>query len=349
MCRRKHKAPFSLPFLLLWLTPECNLQCKMCGNSWRNQIFNENKLLSFNDWISVIDSAKKLNTKVISITGGEPLLFPKIFEILNYINKSGISANLCTNGTLLTENNIIQLTKAKVKSFSISLDAPNAKLHNFIRGDDCFDKIISGLQKLKYAIPTANISINFVINHLNYKKMVEMIQFGKELGVNKINFAPIHKNLQHKYKPDNEFQNLYFNKEDIFELTQELQKLKVAAKKAKMRISSTRFLDGISDFYTKINRQQKCYAGYVSCSIDSWGNVSPCADINGTESIHNKSLELIWKSDEFRKLRGKVNNCNKPCWHTTDTELAIRCTINGLLSELPNVLKDYALYIKGRK
>ena len=179
--------------------------------------------------------------------------------------------------------------------------------------------------------------------------MTEMVYFGKDLGVNKINFAPIHKNLQHKFKPDDEFTELFFRREDLPELSKELKRLKEVAKKSKMRISSSKFIDGIPRFYCEDSHWHKCYAGYVSCTVNPWGYVSPCADIDGSENIHDKSLDLIWTSDEFRKSREEVNNCNKPCWHTTDTELAIRCTINGLLSELPNVIKDYVLYIKGRK
>lgn len=342
--RAMRTAPKSLPILLLWITDTCNLRCRMCGDRWRAHVSKEKPLLSTDEWLSVIDSAQRLNTMIVSLTGGEPLLHPDLFYILDYIRKTPIASHICTNGALLTESNVAKLAKTEVGSISVSLDSNEPSTHNSLRGRDCFNEVVTGIRCLRKRMPGTKININFLVCRLNFRKMAHMVRFGKELGVDQVNFAPIHTNLQHKYKPESDFRDLIFEKEDIPALSEELAKLRAAARTVGMRISSSSFLDGIPRFYAESSRWHTCFAGYVCCGVSPWGDVSPCADLDSKENVRHNPLHMIWRSNSFQQLRGKIDICNRQCWDTTHSELAIRCTLCGILRELPSVLKDLAVY-----
>jgi len=193
-------------------------------------------------------------------------------------------------------------------------------------------------------MPQAKININFVICRTNFREMADMVRFGKELEVDQISLAPVHTNLQHKCKPLDDFSDLIPKEEDMPELRREIAKLKQAARAAGMRISSSQFLDGIPRFFTELSHWHTCFAGYISCAVSPWGDVSPCSDLDSNLNVRNRPLHEIWRSEEFEWMRENVHMCERHCWDTTNTEMAIRCSMKGLLKELPRILKDFSLY-----
>jgi len=358
--RKKQIPPKTLPILLLWIYDKCNLYCKMCdqwkGNGIKSQmsyspkicdqwkVKNSRDILNTEELLTILDSAKKLNTRIVSITGGEPLLRHDIFDILNAISKRGFASHLCTNGTLLNNNTALNLAKTNLKSISISIDSINSNTHNFIRGCNCFHKTITGVRLIRKIIPNLRININFLICRLNYKEMPEMINMAKELNVDKVSFAPIHTNLQHKNKSKESFGDLLFHDNDNEELQRQIEKTKIISKQKKILISSNKFLRGIYDFYKKSPPYHKCYAGYSCCAISPWGDVSPCVDMETTNNIRNLPLDIIWNSHNFHNLRKDVENCKQHCWDTTNAEISIRFNVKELFQEFSINVRDLIKY-----
>ena len=342
-CRGTGRAPGRLTFLLLWITDACNLRCRMCGDRWRTETVEGPASLALDDWRAVVDSARRLRTKVVSVTGGEPLLHPGVFEILGWIRDAGIVCNLCTNGSLLTSDRVGRLVETGIRSTSVSLDGTDPQTHNGLRGTDCFDATCDGIRRLREAMPRLQITINFTLSRVNFRQMSGMVLLGKELGVDKINLAPVHLNLQHQYRPEDDFEDLVFKADDIPALEEELSRARQAARHASMRISSAPFMAGIPRFCAG-ERWHVCYAGYVACAVSPWGSVSPCANFESDINVRDMPLHEIWRSDAFRRLRGKADLCDDPCWDTTNAEMAIRCSVPGVLREFPQLVKDLRVY-----
>jgi len=315
----------------------------MC-DQWKTDNSNSQELTT-KEWHSVIDSAAKMNSLSISITGGEPLLRPDIFHILESIHQKGISSHLCTNGSLLNNKTVEKLKESPPHSISISLDSNQAEIHNELRGKDCFNSAVNGIRLLKKHVPKIKIGINFLVNKKNFKNMDKMVLFAESLGVERLNIQMIHTNLQHKNKPLESFKGFLFAKEDIQQLRLEITKFMRAISKTNLKTLSKTYIRGIPKMLNKNNKRFSCYAGYVSCSIDPFGRVSPCEEIDGVESVRDKQLEDIWKSPSFQELRKRVHSCTSNCWDTTHTELNVRCSIKGLFSEFRQILNDMDYYL----
>ena len=343
-CKRLCSVTKSIPFVFLWVTNQCNLQCKMC-DQWKVEGSNSQELTT-KEWHTVIDSAAKMNTLSISITGGEPLLRPDIFQIIGRINKNKISCHLCTNGSLLDNKIVEKLKESPPHSISISLDSNEAEIHNEIRGKDCFNRVVNGIQLLKKHAPKIKIGINFLVNKKNFKNMDKMVLFAESLGVDRLNVQMIHTNLQHKNKSLESFKDLLFSKEDMPQLRLEIIKFREAISRTNLKTLSKTYIKGIPKVFNKNRGGFPCYAGYISCAIDPFGRVSPCEDIEGAESVRDRPLEHIWKSPSFQELRKKVHSCTGSCWDTTHTELNIRCSIIGLVQEFGEIIKDINYYLK---
>lgn len=350
LSRFLRRSPRTLPIILLWVIDRCNLRCRMCGDQWRADQQVLRQTLSLRDIEGIVQAAVRLRTMIISITGGEPLLHPDIYHILNLIRDAGIAAHMCTNGTLLTDERVKKLAQTSLKSVSISIDSSRAALHDKLRGrEGAFDQTVAGIVRLRAAMPELRINVNCTISKVNVGTIVELVSLVKDLGCDKISFAPIHTNLQHKHKPKSQFEGMIFQPDELKNLQTVLANVLSQARKLGIGTSSPSFLRGIARSYVEPMCWHTCYAGYASCAISPWGAVSPCVDMDSSLNVGSVPLDSIWCSPEFQSLREKVDSCRNPCWDTTNTEIAIRFSTAGILSGAKAMIKDLAHYQRSRK
>lgn len=95
----------------------CNLACAYC-----------NEYDNFSDPVPVeeikrrLDKLADLGTSVITISGGEPMMHPQIYEIIAHIRERGMIAGLITNGFYLTPEKIQKLNDCGLEYLQISID-----------------------------------------------------------------------------------------------------------------------------------------------------------------------------------------------------------------------------------
>lgn len=125
----------------------------------------------------------------ISLTGGEPISYKYLFDLLTYIKerKSETRLFLLTNGTLINDEIIKKLKKINITGVQISLDGYNALTHDTIRGKGNFDKAIEAIKKLK-----ANkiyTSVHCVIMESNINDIEKYVQLCSELNIDRLTFS----------------------------------------------------------------------------------------------------------------------------------------------------------------
>ena len=137
---RKPVAP-----VVIWnLIRRCNLTCKHCYTTSADIDFpNE---LSTETIYKVIDDLKAFKVPVLILSGGEPLLHPDIFKISQRAKDQGFYVALSSNGTLITENNIQQITDIGYQYVGVSLDGIGATHDAFRQQVGSFDASIKGIQ-----------------------------------------------------------------------------------------------------------------------------------------------------------------------------------------------------------
>ena len=122
--------------LVLMLEPlhACNLKCSGCGRI-REYADTLGQRLSVDECLHAV---KECDAPIVSICGGEPLLYPEIVELTDKILRLGKHIYLCTNGVLLEErlDSFVQLAKKnrRVKSrlyWNVHLDGTE-KVHDAI-------------------------------------------------------------------------------------------------------------------------------------------------------------------------------------------------------------------------
>lgn len=113
----------------IFVTLDCNARCHFCSNG----LFTKKKGdLTFEKYIEIIDECAKLNVPVVCLIGGEPLLYNRLNELIQRINKHGMISMISTNGSLLTENKIKELKMRGLSSIAISLHSMNEAAHDAV-------------------------------------------------------------------------------------------------------------------------------------------------------------------------------------------------------------------------
>ena len=188
-----------LQWLEVYITNNCNLHCIAC-ESLGKRYYEPHNELSDEEFISIIKDAISLGVKKISIFGGgEALTRPRLIEkLITLIKKNNVYSSLQTNGTLFTEEIIRKAVEYNFDEISISIDGPDAKTHDFLRGKKgSFDLIIKNLKRFsywknKYDSFFPKIIITPVLTSKNFDKLDKMVLLAKEHGIFDIKLGVLH-------------------------------------------------------------------------------------------------------------------------------------------------------------
>jgi len=78
----------------------CNLRCPFC---YANAGIKRDGEMTFDEIVQVIKQAKSAGAKTITVLGGEPLIYSRIRELIDFINDNGLTTLMFTNGTVVTQ------------------------------------------------------------------------------------------------------------------------------------------------------------------------------------------------------------------------------------------------------
>ncbi len=168
----------------LFVPNVCNAKCSFCyvEPGFSKHAVLTKSLLDKTD--SFIKSCKKIGFNEFRVTGGEPLLFQNISELISIFKSNDVSYTLLTNGMNL-EQSLISFQEYQPKKITISY--LSKKYHENIFGvkfnTDILDENISELCKRKI-----NLTVSVLLLHENRSEIFSHIQHLINLGVKSIKF-----------------------------------------------------------------------------------------------------------------------------------------------------------------
>ena len=179
--------------LRISVTDRCNMQCTYCMPQGKVQWFKEENVLDYGEITRFASIMTDLGIERIRLTGGEPLLRPKLENLIISLSKrdSIKTISMTTNGLLLVDK-VKQLRDAGLGSVNISLDSFREDRFKAITGTDNFKKVIDAIQAADDA--GLKIKINTVIiRGWNEDEIVDFANFARDTGyvVRFIEFMPL--------------------------------------------------------------------------------------------------------------------------------------------------------------
>lgn len=153
-----------------------------------------NKLLRFDEILQFLSVAVPLGINKIRLTGGEPLLRPRLTELIAKISEMNAIRDvaLTTNAVLLAEN-ARPLYDSGLRRLNIHLDTLDRERFRRISRRDDLPKVLNGIDAALNA-GYDTIKINAVaIKGLNEPDIIPLVQFGRERGIEVrfIEFMPL--------------------------------------------------------------------------------------------------------------------------------------------------------------
>ena len=154
--------------LRLVLTTECNYKCKYCFTEGEKD--KEKRFLDIEDLKKILLISKEFGITNIKLTGGEPLLYPDIEELLKYIREIQIPyVDMTTNISCLNKKNIDMLNKYNVNALTLSLNTLDEKKYKYLSDFENYDIVIKNLNSV-IATFNGKLRINCIIFDYGYKK-----------------------------------------------------------------------------------------------------------------------------------------------------------------------------------
>ena len=163
--------------LQLCLTDFCQLKCKHCYFGE----YDRQREMSIDEVFTPLSSG-------LNLSGGEPLMHSKIEKIIKLIAPKFENVKFLSNGISYSKK-VCQILKNSSKKlvYQISLDGMKDS-HELIRGRNTFDKTVENIKQLKKDFPELFLQISFNSNNINYRDIVSLTKFSKELGADMIFF-----------------------------------------------------------------------------------------------------------------------------------------------------------------
>lgn len=102
----------------LIITRRCNLACGYC-----NEYDHTSKPVPYETLVRYIDHAvDELGVTIMDFLGGEPLLHPRVVDLVRHARARGCWVNIITNGFLLSADLVDRLNDAGLDSMAVSID-----------------------------------------------------------------------------------------------------------------------------------------------------------------------------------------------------------------------------------
>ncbi len=178
----KHTHNSRLLLVFYETTTACELNCIHCrANASLERAENELSTAEAKDLILEISNIEGVFPMLI-FTGGNPMLRPDLFELMEYARENRVAFSLSPAVTdRLDDTALEKIRKEGVSSISISLDGSNSKIHNGIRRYDSFDRTVELIRRaMSMGI---NVQVNTTVMKQNVMDLPEILSLLVDLKV----------------------------------------------------------------------------------------------------------------------------------------------------------------------
>jgi MoaA/NifB/PqqE/SkfB family radical SAM enzyme len=190
--------------IIVDVTEVCNLACVHCPHpDFKKSKHYAARYLEVelnNRMVDEVRAHSQGSAKYIRYTSnGEPLVHPKIYDMLDYaVKNSGVAVVLTTNGTILNEKRVAKLFASGLHLIDVSIDAYNAETYAKIRvnGDlEVTRKNVNRMLEIKRSIGAATrIVVSFVEQPENAKEAASFEDYWKTQGADYVVVRRLHSN-----------------------------------------------------------------------------------------------------------------------------------------------------------
>ena len=273
--------------------------------------------MSMERFKAVLAELGALGTRKIHISGGEPLLRPEIPALVAHATSLGMRVTMTTNGTLVDKALAKELVQAGLRGVNISIDSPNRKMHEKIRGvAGAFKSTLRAVELFRRYKHKGKLTIriNTVVSRSNFASLAPLPDLAHALGADGINLIPV---------DDHCGEILSMRKKDIALFNSEIAP-QIAARALELGLivsDEEAFPFGQSEAEVRMGRagryalgyydQNPCYAPWTHSLIDFNGHVYVCCMTRERTpplgDLTKQTFTEIWEGLPYRQMRLRMH------------------------------------------
>lgn len=181
--------------LVVDLTYRCNSPCRYCR--WGNPKTEGRRDLPLDSVLLPAETLRTLGTTRVVFSGGEPLLYPHLDDVLRYYARHVESRVVITNGLLLGDDRRRKLRSAGANGFAFSIDTTMPHLYFATRGwrGEQLSRVLANVQRTAEDAHAEGmeLGINAVVSRptANWASVGALLAFGSSINVVRVKFQPV--------------------------------------------------------------------------------------------------------------------------------------------------------------
>jgi MoaA/NifB/PqqE/SkfB family radical SAM enzyme len=177
--------PARLRLLVIAVADRCDQRCVHC-QVWQGASAPP---LTLDQRLRVVDDALAAGLEEALLTGGEPLLSADVWPVAARLRAGGVRVMLATNGMLL--GRYAGEASRLFDEVYVSLDGPNAAVHDAQRGVAAFARVAKGIACLRAAAPSLPVVARCVLHSDTIDAFLATIEAARGLGCDHVSFLPV--------------------------------------------------------------------------------------------------------------------------------------------------------------
>jgi len=170
-----HSANARKPIVVWNITRTCNLRCVHCySDSMAMKYPGE---LDWEQMQSVVADLSAYQIPSLLFSGGEPMIHPRFFDLVDLASTAGLKLTISTNGTLIDEVKAARLKGANVAYVGISLDGIGEIHDQFRRKEGAFDAAVRGFRHCHEAGQKTGLRLTLTRHNVeNIEQILDFIE-----------------------------------------------------------------------------------------------------------------------------------------------------------------------------
>jgi MoaA/NifB/PqqE/SkfB family radical SAM enzyme len=301
-----------LRLLVMAVSDRCDQRCRHC-QIWEGAT---SPALSLEERLRVVDEALTAGVTEALLTGGEPLLSADLWPVAERLHAGGARLMLATNGMLLG-----RYARDVARLFDevyVSLDGPDAAVHDAQRGVAAFSRVAAGVSALRATAPALPVTARSVLHAGSIDAFAETIAAARDLGCHRLSFLPLDASSGAFGRQPRERERLLPSAAQMLRFESDVERLRRAGA----------FEDGfVAESPEKLRRvaahlrasagqgthvRPECDAPWWSSVVEADGTLRPCFFQPAVGDVR-AGLAALRRSESYRRALSSIRSENETC------------------------------------
>lgn len=169
-------------FALWEITGACRSKCRHCLRGESSRTHYSGKI------DETIGFLRRNGFGEVLLSGGDPLLFPGIAELITLLVSEGLRVGSYVNAALMTGAVAEELRRVGLAYAILSLDGASARAHDAVRGHGNFEKTRTAVGALKHT--GIEVDLTYTVSAANVGGLTRIAAIAREWGATAITVVP---------------------------------------------------------------------------------------------------------------------------------------------------------------